>query len=346
MKPSIPMNPQNPARLRIHNFLLVAFVSTVLPGSLPLVQAQESTTVQITLDEQVTDKPVTGRLLVFFSKRSPQPMHGPSWFGPEPFFGLDVVKMEPGSTATIDDSADSLAEPISKIADGEYNVQAVLDHDFYYSNHASGPGNFYSEIANVVIRDGKPVESFQLTLDQVVEAPTYTDSEFVKFVEIESDLLGEFHKRPVVERAMVVLPPSYYEQPERRYPVYMVVTGFGGTLNVLQERLRDGQTEPAEGEAEFIRVYLTGQCKWGHHVYANSATNGPRGDALVKEMIPAIDNRFRTIAEQTARFVGGHSSGGWSSLWLQVTYPETFGGASWAAMQSSRFFRARTMAIC
>ena len=81
-----------------------------------------------------------------------------------------------------------------------------------------------------------------------------------------------------------------------------------------------------EGDVEFINVILTGQCKWGHHVYANSATNGPRGDALVKELIPLIDEKFRTIAQPTARFVGGHSSGGWSSLWLQVTYPETFGG--------------------
>ena len=40
---------------------------------------------------------------------------------------------------------------------------------------------------------------------------------------------------------------------------------------------------------EFILVSLSGQCKWGHHVYANSETNGPRGDALVYEMIPYID---------------------------------------------------------
>jgi pimeloyl-ACP methyl ester carboxylesterase len=32
------------------------------------------------------------------------------------------------------------------------------------------------------------------------------------------------------------------------------------------------------------------------------------------------------VAEPTARFVTGHSSGGWSSLWLQITYPDTFGG--------------------
>ena len=64
----------------------------------------------------------------------------------------------------------------------------------------------------------------------------------------------------------------------------------------------------------------------GHSVYANSAVNGPRGDALVEELIPYVDAHFRTVAAPTARFVTGHSSGGWSSLWLQVSYPDTFGG--------------------
>ena len=100
----------------------------------------------------------------------------------------------------------------------------------------------------------------------------------------------------------------------------------------------DAVLEPGDGETEFIRVCLTGQCKWGHHVYANSATNGPRGDALITEMIPLIDKKFRTIAKPTARFVGGHSSGGWSSLWLQVTYPEMFGGV-WSTAPDPVDFR-------
>jgi hypothetical protein len=32
------------------------------------------------------------------------------------------------------------------------------------------------------------------------------------------------------------------------------------------------------------------------------------------------------VARPCARFITGHSSGGWSSLWLQVTYPDFFGG--------------------
>jgi S-formylglutathione hydrolase FrmB len=44
------------------------------------------------------------------------------------------------------------------------------------------------------------------------------------------------------------------------------------------------------------------------------------------------------VADPRARFVGGHSSGGWSSLWLQVAYPETFGGV-WSTSPDPVDFR-------
>ena len=77
---------------------------------------------------------------------------------------------------------------------------------------------------------------------------------------------------------------------------------------------------------ELIRVILDPDCGTGHHVFADSAFNGPRGRALVEELIPHIEKNFPAIAKPQARFVNGHSSGGWSSLWLQVAYPDVFGG--------------------
>lgn len=301
--------------------------------------AQSPLTVQVTLDAGIADQPISGRLYVFFSQRSAQPMNGPSWFGPEPFFAMDVNDLAPGSTITVDDSAAFLMGPLSKLPAGKYTVQAVLDHDFYFASHLNGPGNFYSEPAKLNLKkDGAADGPLSLLLNQSVKAATYEESEFVKFITLESKLLGDFHKRQVLERAMVVLPPSYYKEPNRRYPVYFDVTGFGATLAQLQGRWQKGQKRPGDGETEFIRVFLTGQCKWGHHVYANSATNGPRGDMLVNEMIPQIDQQFRTVAAPTARFVGGHSSGGWSSLWLQVNYPDAFGGV-WSTAPDPVDFR-------
>jgi hypothetical protein len=80
------------------------------------------------------------------------------------------------------------------------------------------------------------------------------------------------------------------------------------------------------GGVEMIWVVLDPDCPLGHDVFADSASNGPRGQALVEELIPAIEGRFRGLGTPEGRFLTGHSSGGWSSLWLQVTYPGFFNG--------------------
>ena len=53
---------------------------------------------------------------------------------------------------------------------------------------------------------------------------------------------------------------------------------------------------------------------------------------------PLHRSRISYVADPRASFVGGHSSGGWSSLWLQVAYPETFGGV-WSTSPDPVDFR-------
>jgi len=90
--------------------------------------------------------------------------------------------------------------------------------------------------------------------------------------------------------------------------------------------------------ADLVRIVLDPDCGTGHHVFADSATNGPRGQALIDEFIPYLDKKYNLMADAGARFVNGHSSGGWSSLWLQVTYPKTFGGV-WSTSPDPIDFR-------
>ena len=61
----------------------------------------------------------------------------------------------------------------------------------------------------------------------------------------------------------------------------------------------------------------------------------PYGTALVEELIPAIEKKYRGNGK---RLVTGHSSGGWSSLWLQLTYSEVFHGC-WSTSPDSVDFR-------
>jgi hypothetical protein len=58
----------------------------------------------------------------------------------------------------------------------------------------------------------------------------------------------------------------------------------------------------------------------------NSANNGPYGDAIMQELIPEVETRFRIIRKPYARVLTGGSTGGWESLALQVFHPDFFGG--------------------
>jgi hypothetical protein len=294
---------------------------------------QQSQTFEVVMDANLSVAADAGRVYVFLSKRNPQPMYGPAWFGTEPFFAVEVDDFGPGDSVIVDDKASSFPSPPSKLK-GDYVVQAIFDHDFYCASHVDGAGNVFSKPQSLRLGSGLT----RIVLDRIVPPTQYKDTSRGKFVEIRSARLSEFHGREVIERALVELPPSYEKDQNRRYPVYYEVSGFGGTLSSMTRGLQARAAPLADDETEFIKVHLTGQCKWGHHVYANSQTNGPRGDALVHEMIPEIDRRFRTIAHSSARFVGGHSSGGWSSLWLQVNYPETFDGC-WSTSPDPVDFR-------
>ena len=93
------------------------------------------------------------------------------------------------------------------------------------------------------------------------------------------------------------------------------------------------------GNDEFVIVYLDAESMTGHHVFADSSNNGPHGKALVTEFIPWLESNYPLRSDSGGRLLTGHSSGGWSSLWLQVNYPQTFGG-TWSTAPDPVDFRA------
>ena len=70
----------------------------------------------------------------------------------------------------------------------------------------------------------------------------------------------------------------------------------------------------------------------------NSANNGPYGDAIMQELIPAVESKFRVIGEPWARLLTGGSTGGWISLAHQVFYPDFYGGV-WSLCPDAVDFR-------
>ena len=56
-----------------------------------------------------------------------------------------------------------------------------------------------------------------------------------------------------------------------------------------------------------LYVVLDPHCRLGHHVFADSDNNGPCGQALIDELIPHIEAKYRAIGTPRSRFVTGWS---------------------------------------
>ena len=140
------------------------------------------------------------------------------------------------------------------------------------------------------------------------------------------------------------LPASFINDKSRQYAASYAIHGFGGDHHAawnqgdsLVEKMESGK------RMEMVHVYLDANFSTGHHVFADSINNGPWGKALTEEFIPYLERTYRLIPQSRARFVTGHSSGGWSSLWLQVNYPDFFGG-TWSTAPDPVDFRSFTFA--
>jgi len=290
-------------------------------------------TFELTLSPNISPHPFTGRVYVFTS-RTREPRQGPDWFHPEPFLARDVVNWTPGQPLSF--SADdplvlTFPRDRSAIDWTGVRVQAVARLNRWDRNVGTGVGNGFSGVDTV--DDGGRI---QLSIDQLVPERTFDETRWSKLLSVRSRLLSDFYRRDVALRACVTLPASYFERPQQRYPVILDVPGFGGTHT--DGRSNQPVAEQNKAGVEFLRVTLDPSCPLGHHVFSDSANNGPVGQALIEEFLPALDRNYRTLADPRARFLTGHSSGGWSSLWLQVTYPNSFGGV-WSTAPDPVDFR-------
>jgi len=145
---------------------------------------------------------------------------------------------------------------------------------------------------------------------------------------LRNNALGD----PTDRRVPVYLPPGY-DQSDTRYPSVYLLTGFTGRGTFLlndaafdepiHERLdrliNTGQIEP------MIVVMPDRFPRYGGSQYLNSTATGQYEDHLVEEVIPFIDQCYRTRAEPGYRAIGGKSSGGYGAIVQAMHHPDTFG---------------------
>lgn len=300
---------------------------------------------EISFPSSAHSAPVTGRVYVMISHRNdtdPRLQVGRLGI---PFFGRDVENLAAGSSAIID--ATDLGSPVVSLADippGEYWVQAFVNvysefhradghvvwmHDDRWEGQhwARSPGNLYS-VPQKITLDSSKGYNIKLVCDQIIpNVVVPPDTQFVKRFKFQSQILTKFWGRPIYLGATVLVPRDY-DKSTVPYPVLYEQGHFSLAAPLRFDTDKDLQSQWTRDDfPRMIVVTMQHPNPYFDDSYVvNSVNVGPYGDAVMQELIPEIEKRFRAIRQPWARVLSGGSTGGWESMALQVFHPEFFGG--------------------
>ena len=293
-------------------------------------------------------------------------------------FGVDVLSLAPGQAAVVNQGTLGYpAKSLADIPPGEYQVQAVLNvYETYRRSDGhtvllppdrgegqhweSKPGNLTSRPQKLRV-DASRNEALRLALTEVIPpiAPP-SETKYLRHVTIKSRLLSDFWGRDMELGAWVLLPPGFDEHKEARYPLAIYHGHFSADWRAgagFREEppgpaLQGPERADAEWSHKFYQDWTAGRLPkmlimtvqhanpyYDDSYAVNSANLGPYGDAIVRELIPEVERRFRGIGAPWARVMYGGSTGGWEVLGAQVFYPDDFAGA-WCFCPDPVDFRA------
>ncbi len=117
----------------------------------------------------------------------------------------------------------------------------------------------------------------------------------------------------------VIVPTHYSESAQSRYPVVFLLHGLTGHYNNWTEL-----TKLANYLAAYDIIVVTPEGGDGWYTDSVSSANEKWESYIVKELIPEVDNRFRTLAIREKRAIAGLSMGGFGSLKFGLKYPDKF----------------------
>jgi len=220
---------------------------------------------------------------------------------------------------------------------------------------ARAPGNVYSTPQTITI-DPRKGGTVTITLDKTIEPlPKPKDTKYVRHDEILSERLSRFWGRPMHLGAHVLLPEGWDTHPDAKYPLFIYHGHFPADLTNWREAPPDPNLAPDFSARFNWKGYNRTQQEYASQFYrdwtgpnfpraivieiqhanpfyddsyaVNSANIGPYGDAIVMELLPYLEKKYRGLGQGWARFMYGGSTGGWEAMGAQVKYPDAFNGA-------------------
>jgi hypothetical protein len=346
---------------------VIAILVTASVATRVLAQSTNSPQFSIAFSQQVSAKPLDGRMLLLLSTDpSEEPrMQINDTLKSQMVFGIDVDALQPGQAVIVDDKASGY--PIRSLRDvppGEYYVQALLQK--YETFHRAdgktvklpmdqgegrhwdiAPGNLYSKPVKMSLgKSGAPVK---IVLDQEIPPiPEPADTKFIRHIKIQSDLLTKFWGRPMFLSAVVLVPWGFDEHPEAHYPLMLFHDHFVTGIDDFRTEPPDPNLKPDYSERFHIPGYNRIQQEEAYKFYQQWISPGfPRylvvkvqhanpyyddsyavNSANLGPYGDAIENELMPALEKKFRSIG--------QGWARFTYGGSTGG--WESLAVQMFY--------
>jgi enterochelin esterase-like enzyme len=204
-----------------------------------------------------------------------------------------------------------------------YGTTRPLDEGFHY---------YLIKIDGAEVPDPNSMMYFgAMRWGSAVELPAH-DQDFYALKNVPHGQLRElfFHSKSTdsMRRAFVYTPPGYDQNPDQRYPVLYLQHGWGeneygwgaqGCADLIMDNLiAANKTKP------FIIVMIYGMTNETRMGGLRDFDIAPFETVLVKELIPFIDENFRTLSDQPNRAMAGLSMGGMETKMITLRNPDKF----------------------
>jgi len=268
-----------------------------------------------------------GRILVHLTKQHEKTPRNKS----EITIGFTPVDWNPAKPVSFDTRNGKVLtnglEKLNGIDTGKYYYQVVYKQNMDDGNE-NVEGNLYSNVDSFELGQSRKIK-LHLSLDSIIPPMTIISHPHVRTVLIQSKLLSAFSGHPRFLKASILLPSGYYEDSLKSYPICYRAPGLNGRYNAVNNLVtrKDFADWWFIKEApQVIYVFLDSQGPYGDTYQVDSENNGPCGQALTEELIPAIEKMVHYNPSSKKRYLAGASTGGWVAMGLQVFYPDFFDG--------------------
>ena len=214
---------------------------------------------------------------------------------------------------------------LSKAEDGSWmgTTEGPMDEGFHYYNVKIDGGKF---------NDPGALNYYGSTRwESGIEIPAH-DQDFYALKNVPhghvQQVLFPSPSTGTSRRAFVYTPPGYTKNTSKKYPVLYLQHGWGedetawmnqGHANLIMDNLiAEGKIDPFI----IVNTYgMTNEIKWGG---MRDFKIEPFQTVLVDELIPYVDENFRTMADAAHRAMAGLSMGGMETHTITLNKPDVF----------------------